>query len=64
MVGVKDLFEIFPDLPWLPRRSAEAGVREAQRRAALARRMMETGVAARRALAHRVREIWNKRRGK
>jgi hypothetical protein len=57
---LKDLFDIFPDLPWPAKRVTPlaARVRAVQRQAEQARRRMESSVEQRRRLAARVRQAW------
>jgi hypothetical protein len=56
-----DLFDLFPDLPWFPRRSSYQGVLDVQLRAEAARRRMVVSVAQRKRVAGLVRAAWRRR---
>lgn len=59
---MKDLFDVFPDLPWPAKHVTPVSVRvqSVRNRAAEMRRRMEISVDERRRLAAKVREVWRR----
>ena len=60
---MKDLFEIFPDLPCFRRRSLAERLARLRGNAEVARRRMDARVHEQQALARRIREAWRTTRG-
>jgi hypothetical protein len=56
----RDLFDIFPDLPWPRQRSVFSGVESVRARAELARRRMVVAIARHQRTAGLVRAAWRR----
>jgi len=60
---VDDLFGLFPDLPWLPKRRADARLREVRARAEAARQRMLQTIAGTQRTIERQRQAFFLKRG-
>ena len=61
---MKDLFDIFPDLPGFPRRPLAERVREVRDQADEARRQMKAAIDERKRAVKRVQKRWKKKTGR
>jgi len=61
---MKDLFDIFPDLPWPKKRPIHERLQEVRARAEDVHQRMNSAILVRRAVARRAQDAWRRKVGR